>query len=112
MSSKKNKDINKKEGLKQGLRNVGAAAGGSALGYFGAGTLLDKARKSPYVLNKINSMSDAEKASTIKNLKRLSGLGSTTAAALSSIALHEALNKDTEEKVANFCIQFMHKGSL
>ena len=100
---------NKKDALHQMLKNVGAASAGSAIGYFGAGTGMKKLLGSTKIQNKLNSLSPAERQKVLDRLKTLSGLTSTTAAGLSSIAIHNALNKDknSTDKLAALCTRIM-----
>lgn len=100
---------NKKDALDQILKNVGAAGAGSAIGYFGAGTGMKKLLDSTKVQNKLNSLNVAERQKMLQRLKNLSGLTSTTAAGLSSIAIYNALNKDKDsaDKLASLCTMVM-----
>lgn len=100
---------NKQDALHQLIKNVGAAGAGSAIGYFGAGTGMKKLLGSTKVQNKLNSLSPTERTKLLGKLKTLSGLTSTTAAGLSSIAIHNALTKGKEpdEKLASLCTRIL-----
>lgn len=100
----KKEDSRAKRVGNQVLKNVGASTAGAALGYFGAGSALNKLLKSKRVQNRLNSLTPLEKEKMLNRLKTVSGLTSSTAAGLSSIALYNALDKkqDSSEKVASF----------
>ncbi len=94
---------------KQLATNVGAAGIGSAVGYYGAGTLLDKARKTKKVQDFLSTMPKKERIKALQRLRAASQLAQGTAGGLSAIALYNAFNNkdsDSSEKVAQFCIMY------
>ena len=108
MKKQDNNETKTKKVGKQLAKNVGAAAIGSAVGYYGAGTLLRKAMGSKKFTDMLSQMPKEKKSAILKKLRTASSLASGTAAGLSSIAIHNALtkDKDSSEKVAQFCIMY------
>ena len=106
MNKTKKEESSQKRVGKQILKNVGAATAGSALGYFGAGKLLNKLTKSDLVQNKLKSLSKADRLAARQNLVAAKQLTSGIAGGLSSIALYNAMNKEDEEKTAAFFVNY------
>ena len=93
-----------KRSVKQVAKNVGAVAGGTALGYLGTGLLAKKALNSRTVRRRLSRMSAADRRkfkNTAKTGVELAGSGVT---GLTSIAINDAL-KDNE-KTASFFTKY------
>ena len=93
---------------KQLAKNVAAAGAGTAVGYFGGGLLTKKVLQSPRFRRDLLSLSPSQQARVIRGVNTAGGLAGMTAAGLSSIAIHNALNNHTD-KTAEFFIRYAEK---
>lgn len=106
---------NAKTILKQTGKNIAAAGVGSAVGYYGGGLLTKKLLSSARVQRDLAAMSKAQRKALRGKVNALGNIAGMAGAGLTSIAMHNALNKQkdtTAEKTAQFCILFAQRNLL
>ena len=87
----------------QAAKNVGAAALGSGIGYYGGGYLTRKAIDNPRVKNYLKKLPKSERKKMLHRIRLTGGLAGAAAGGMSSLAMQKALEgKDEQEKTASF----------